>query len=124
DPGPCDGGTPMYQTFSHKASDLERGRMMAASGTALMLMIKAQVFRPVRLVSLRALNGRFTGIAPGSHGTALRIGAMTTFCVLERSANVRRCFPVIAETMKTASALSRSTRALRRRFCRLRCRVS
>ena len=53
-----------------------------------MLMMKAQVFRPVRLVSLRALDGRFAGIAPGGRGTAVRIGAMTTFSVLERSANV------------------------------------
>src|SRR5689334_3181741 len=72
-----------------------------AGGTALMLMIKAQVFRPVRLVSLRALNGRFTGITPTSRGSAVRIGAMTTFSALERSANVRRFFPVIAETMRT-----------------------
>ncbi len=72
-----------------------------AGGTALMLMMKAQVFRPVRLVSLRALDGRFTGIAPSDRGTMVRIGAMTTFSTLERSANIRRCFPVIAETMRT-----------------------
>jgi len=72
-----------------------------AGGTALMLMIKAQVFRPVRLVSLRALDGRFAGIAPGERGTMVRIGAMTTFSALERSANIRRCFPVITETMRT-----------------------
>ena len=72
-----------------------------AGGTALMLMMKAQVFRPVRLVSLRALDGRFGGIAPSERGTAVRIGAMTTFSTLERSANIRRCFPVITETMRT-----------------------
>jgi carbon-monoxide dehydrogenase medium subunit len=72
-----------------------------AGGTALMLMMKAQVFRPVRLVSLRALDGRFAGIAPSERGTLVRIGAMTTFTTLERSANIRRCFPVIAETMRT-----------------------
>jgi len=72
-----------------------------AGGTALMLMIKAQVFRPLRLVSLRALDGRFTGIAPGGRGTTVRIGAMTTFTALEHSANIRRRFPVIAETMRT-----------------------
>jgi carbon-monoxide dehydrogenase medium subunit len=72
-----------------------------AGGTALMLMIKAQVFRPVRLVSLRALDGRFVGIVPGERGRLVRIGAMTTFTTLERSANIRRCFPVIAETMRT-----------------------
>jgi carbon-monoxide dehydrogenase medium subunit len=72
-----------------------------AGGTALMLMMKAQVFRPVRLVSLRALDGRFAGIAPSERGTLVRIGAMTTFTTLERSANIRRCFPVVAETMRT-----------------------
>jgi aerobic carbon-monoxide dehydrogenase medium subunit len=72
-----------------------------AGGTALMLMMKAQVFRPVRLVSLRALDGRFAGVTPSERGTTVRIGAMTTFTTLERSADVRRCFPVIAETMRT-----------------------
>src|SRR5215813_1503593 len=72
-----------------------------AGGTAIMLMMKAQVFRPVRLVSLRALDGRFVGIAPSERGTLVRIGAMTTFTTLERSANIRRCFPVITETMRT-----------------------
>ncbi len=71
-----------------------------AGGTALMLMMKAQVFRPVRLVSLRALDGRFTGMTPSPDGATFRIGAMTTFSALERSAQVRRCFPVIAATMR------------------------
>jgi carbon-monoxide dehydrogenase medium subunit len=71
-----------------------------AGGTALMLMMKAQVFRPLRLVSLRALAGRFTGIAAGPDGM-VRIGAMTTFSALERSADIRRYFPVVADTMRT-----------------------
>src|SRR5262245_30024926 len=72
-----------------------------AGGTALMLMMKARVFRPVRLVSLGRLDGRFTGIVPSPDGTTIRIGAMTTFSALERSADIRRRFPVIAETMRT-----------------------
>jgi aerobic carbon-monoxide dehydrogenase medium subunit len=72
-----------------------------AGGTALMLMMKAQVFRPVRLVSLRALDGRFVGIAASPDGATMRIGAMATFSALERSADIRRSFPVIAETMRT-----------------------
>jgi len=87
------------EAFGYLAGDDPAIRPFAG-GTALMLMIKAQVFRPVRLVSLRALNGRFTGITPTSRGSAVRIGAMTTFSALERSANVRRFFPVIAETMR------------------------
>lgn len=71
-----------------------------AGGTALMLMMKAQVFRPVRLVSLRALDNGFTGIAPGQDGAMIRIGAMTTFSELERSAEIRRSFPVVTQAMK------------------------
>lgn len=71
-----------------------------AGGTALMLMMKAQVFRPVRLVSLRALDNGFTGIAPGHDGAMIRIGAMTTFSELERSAEIRRSFPVVTQAMK------------------------
>ena len=71
-----------------------------AGGTALMLMMKAQVFRPVRLVSLRALDNGFTGIAPGQDGAMIRIGAMTTFSELERSAEIRRSFPVVNQAMK------------------------
>src|SRR5690349_259761 len=72
-----------------------------AGGTALMLMMKAQVFRPVRLVSLRALDNGFTGIAPRPDGATISIGAMTTFSELERSAEIRRSFPVVAQAMKT-----------------------
>jgi carbon-monoxide dehydrogenase medium subunit len=71
-----------------------------AGGTALMLMMKAQVFRPVRLVSLRALDGRFAGIAASPDGAVVRIGAMTTFSALERSADIRRRFPVIPAAMR------------------------
>ena len=47
-----------------------------AGGTALMLMMKAGVFRPAKLVSLRKIEQKYSGIAAGSDG--LRIGAMTT----------------------------------------------
>ena len=33
-----------------------------AGGTALMLMMKARLFQPVRLVSLRRLNGALRGV--------------------------------------------------------------
>jgi len=72
-----------------------------AGGTALMLMMKAQVFRPVRLVSLGKLDGRFAGVAASPDGATIRIGAMTTFSALERSADIRRAFPVVARTMRT-----------------------
>ncbi len=73
-----------------------------AGGTALMLMMKAGVFRPTRLVSLRSIEQRFSNIEVGPSGE-LRIGAMTALSVLERSPLVRREAPVITETLRTLS---------------------
>ncbi|MYZ49192.1 FAD binding domain-containing protein [Propylenella binzhouense] len=70
-------------------------------GTALMLMMKAQIYKPERLVSLRRLDGRFSGIDIAADGSGFRIGAMTTFSMLEHSPAIRRHLPVIAQTMKT-----------------------
>ena len=70
-------------------------------GTALMLMIKAQVFRPIRLVSLRHLGEPFAGYSLSDDGASLRIGAMTTFAELEHSAVVRSHLPVVVQTMQT-----------------------
>ena len=70
-------------------------------GTALMLMMKAQVYRPRRLVSLRRLNGMFSGIDLKPDGSAFRIGAMTTFAALEHSRDIAAKLPVIPRTMKT-----------------------
>jgi aerobic carbon-monoxide dehydrogenase medium subunit len=69
-----------------------------SGGTALMLMMKAGVLRPQRLVSLRNL-GLEKIEAPG----ILRIGAMTTLSTLERSPEVRKGWPVIARTLRTLS---------------------
>ena len=55
-----------------------------AGGTALMLMMKAGVFRPTRLVSLRNVGDRFSAIAAGPDGH-LTIGAMAPLSVVERS---------------------------------------
>jgi len=73
-----------------------------AGGTALMLMMKAGVFRPTRLVSLRNLGDRFSRIAAGSDGH-LTIGAMTPLSVVERSPEVARVAPVIPRTMRRLS---------------------
>ena len=72
-----------------------------AGGTALMLMMKAGVFRPARLVSLRRIGKDFSAIAADRDG--LRIGAMTTLSALERSAEVRKHAPLITRTMLTLS---------------------
>ena len=69
-----------------------------AGGTALMLMMKAGVLRPQRLVSLASL-----GLNRIESSGALRIGAMTTLSALERSPEVRKGWPVIARTLRTLS---------------------
>ena len=72
-----------------------------AGGTALMLMMKAGVFRPARLVSLRAIR-ELSAIETQSDG-ALKIGAMTPLSVLERDPAVRAHAPVITQTLRTLS---------------------
>jgi carbon-monoxide dehydrogenase medium subunit len=71
-----------------------------SGGTALMLMMKAGVLRPTRLVSLRRLG--LDGIELGASGE-LRIGAMTTLRTLEKSPVLRKGWPVIARTLRTLS---------------------
>jgi aerobic carbon-monoxide dehydrogenase medium subunit len=72
-----------------------------AGGTALMLMMKAGVFRPEKLVSLRNVKD-LTSIDTTPDG-GLRIGAMTPLAVVERSAGVHAHAPVITRTMRTLS---------------------
>jgi aerobic carbon-monoxide dehydrogenase medium subunit len=71
-----------------------------AGGTALMLMMKTGLFRPIRLVSLHAIEGRYAGIAASPDG-ALRIGATATLRAVERSAEVRRHAPIVVRALKT-----------------------
>ena len=67
-------------------------------GTALMLMMKAGVLRPARLVSLRKLGlGKIT--ASGD----LQIGAMTSLRAVEKSELVRKGWPVLTRTLRTLS---------------------
>src|SRR5688500_6896361 len=74
------------------------GARPLSGGTALMLMMKAGVLRPQRLVSLARL-----GLNKIEFSGALRIGAMTTLSALERSPDVRKGWPVIARTLRTLS---------------------
>ncbi len=77
--------------------DAENARPLSG-GTALMLMMKAGVLRPQRLVSLRNL-----GLEKIEVDGGLRIGAMTTLSALERSPEIRKGWPVIARTLRTLS---------------------
>ena len=72
-----------------------------AGGTALMLMMKAGMFRPHKLVSLRGIEKKYSGIS--ADGNNLRVGAMTTLSALERSADVKRLVPVVTRTLRTLS---------------------
>ncbi len=72
-----------------------------AGGTALMLMMKAGVFHPGRLVSLRKIERKYSDIRAVDN--ELVIGAMTTLAALEHSPEVRRLAPIIARTLLTLS---------------------
>jgi len=64
-----------------------------------MLMMKAGLFRPLRLVSLRKVEARYRRIETETDG-ALRIGALATLAALEHSREVAEHAPVIPRTMR------------------------
>jgi len=73
-----------------------------AGGTALMLMMKSGFFRPRRLVSLRAVESKYSRVEIDADGS-LRIGALTPLSIVEHSRAVRDAAPVIVQTLKTLS---------------------
>lgn len=73
-----------------------------AGGTALMLMMKAGVFSPSRLISLEKIEHRHSDISVEADG-ALHIGAMASLSQLENSAAAARHFPVMARALRTLS---------------------
>src|SRR5262249_47308651 len=75
------------------------GARPLSGGTALMLMMKAGVLRPSRLVSLRRLG--LNGVKVDGKGD-LVAGAMTTLRALERSPQLE-AWPVIGRTLRTLS---------------------
>jgi len=72
-----------------------------AGGTALMLMMKAGVFQPTRLIALRHV-AEADAIELAADGN-LRLGALATLGALERTKSLRDVFPVIAQTLRTLS---------------------
>ncbi len=70
-----------------------------AGGTAVMLMMKMGVLRPARLVSLRSVERRYAEVSAADG--ELRIGALATLALLERSPAVKSRAPVIARALKT-----------------------
>lgn len=73
-----------------------------AGGTALMLMMKAGVFRPTRLISLRSVESRYASIRSNPDGS-LSIGALATLSAMAASPAVRRALPVVTQTLRTLS---------------------
>src|ERR1700755_2593677 len=72
-----------------------------AGGTAIMLMMKAGVYNPEKLISLRKIESKYSNVSAGSDG--LRIRAMTTLGTLERSGDVKKHTPLISRTLTTLS---------------------
>ena len=77
------------------------GVRAVAGATALIPMMKARLFQPTRLVSLRRLNDSVRGVRDEAGG--LRIGALTTLTELERSPQVRAAAPVMSRALRTLS---------------------
>ena len=90
------------RSLREAASLLDRDTARPVSGgTAVMLMMKLGVLRPARLVSLRAIEKRYSEI--GAAGGEVRIGAMATLSALERSPVIGKELPVVARTLRTLS---------------------
>src|SRR5215469_11633291 len=70
-----------------------------AGGTALMLMMKARLFQPTRLVSLHRLDGALRRICHSDDG-GLSIGALTSLRELERSSLVAASTPAITRALR------------------------
>ncbi len=78
----------------------DAGVRAIAGGTALMLMMKARLFQPARLVSLHRLNGALRGVRLAQDG-GLSIGAMTSLRELEDSPLVATAAPVLSRALAT-----------------------
>jgi aerobic carbon-monoxide dehydrogenase medium subunit len=72
-----------------------------AGGTALMLMMKAGVFQPSRLVCLHKIEPEYARISLDNG--AVRIGAMATLRDVEKNSVVAKRLPVLTKAMRTLS---------------------
>jgi carbon-monoxide dehydrogenase medium subunit len=73
-----------------------------SGGTALMLMMKAGVFEPSKLVSLRRIEDRHAAISGAADG-GLKLGAMATLSAVEHSPYVAKLAPLLPTIMKRLS---------------------
>jgi carbon-monoxide dehydrogenase medium subunit len=73
-----------------------------AGGTALMLMMKAGVFHPTRLVSLQRIEPEHARIGMNGSGE-FRIGALATLSELEHDRNIAAHLPMLKRALRTLS---------------------
>jgi aerobic carbon-monoxide dehydrogenase medium subunit len=73
-----------------------------AGGTALMLMMKAGVFQPSRLICLHKIEPDYSRISVTGAGE-LQIGALATLSELEHDGNVAKLFPVLKHALRRLS---------------------
>jgi aerobic carbon-monoxide dehydrogenase medium subunit len=73
-----------------------------AGGTALMLMMKAGIFHPTRLVSLQRIEPEHARIGMNGSGE-LRIGALATLSELEHDRNIAAHLPMLKRALRTLS---------------------
>ncbi|MFQ5793292.1 MAG: FAD binding domain-containing protein, partial [Acidobacteriota bacterium] len=81
------------EAISYLADHGEEARPIAG-GTALLILMKTQILTPRRLVNLKPLRD-LEFIRPDGDG--FRVGAMTTYRVLERSEPLRSKLPLLTE---------------------------
>ena len=74
-----------------------------AGGTALMLMMKAGVFQPTRLVCLHRIEPQYARITV-TGGGELRIGAMASLSEVEKDSNVASRLPVLKQALRSLSS--------------------
>lgn len=75
-----------------------------AGGTALMLMMKAGVFTPTRLICLHSIEPEYARITLAGNGE-VRIGAMASLRDVEKDRNVAARLPVLNRAMRTLSSV-------------------
>src|SRR5580692_6923408 len=73
-----------------------------SGGTALMLMMKAGVFQPTRLICLHRIEPEYARIAVNAAGE-LRIGAMATLSEIEHDSNIASRLPVLKQALRKLS---------------------
>jgi xanthine dehydrogenase YagS FAD-binding subunit len=76
--------------------------MLLAGGTTLLDLMKLDVLRPERVLDIRPLEARFGAIRSDAQG--LRLGALARMAQVADDHDVRRDFPVVAESLALAAS--------------------